>query len=417
MGLKMPDNVKFILDRLHQNGYQAYIVGGCVRDSKLGIEPHDWDICTSALPEQIQLAFSDYEIIPTGIKHGTVTVIIDGEQYEITTYRIDGEYKDSRHPENVEFVDKIEFDLARRDFTINAMAYNPEVGFVDLFGGQEDLANKIIRCVGNPEERFSEDALRILRAVRFAARFDFHIELNTLKAMYSQMDLLKNISVERVFDEINKTLIVEDINREAFTTFCAMLEVVIPEMDELYYSNAFTYISRAKFKDYDVVDLLYIRLALLFDFDTPLIIDILRRLKASNELINTVMIISKYGNKILNDDEWQDGHSYYERKLLNSIGVKRAFLSIDFAICKVKNNRELVALRNRVLIASKQDTYSLSALAINGNDLLAAGVPNGKEVGVMLQSLLDKVMGDRVENTYDSLIKEVSKCSYLYNNK
>lgn len=192
--IKLPMPVQFILNKLNDNGYEGFIVGGCVRDCLLGIKPHDWDICTSALPEQVMELFKDFKVIPTGIKHGTVSVVFDDKPeniFEITTYRIDGEYKDNRHPETVKFVTDLESDLSRRDFTINAIAYNEVKGIVDPFGGYDDIIGKRIKCVGNPNDRINEDALRIMRAIRFALRFNCDIDSETLIAMVKNKELLR----------------------------------------------------------------------------------------------------------------------------------------------------------------------------------------------------------------------------------
>ena len=206
MDIKLPMPVQFILNQLNDNGYEAYVVGGCVRDSIMGFTPHDWDICTSALPEQVIDVFKDYKVIPTGIQHGTVSVVLEDTVYEITTYRVDGEYKDNRHPDSVEFVSNLKEDLARRDFTINAMAYNDKDGLIDYFGGIDDIKHKFIRCVGLPKKRFSEDALRIMRALRFAMVFGFNIEGRTSYAMDILADNLNQISIERINAEITKML-------------------------------------------------------------------------------------------------------------------------------------------------------------------------------------------------------------------
>ena len=181
MIINTPKEVNTIIQKLNNSGFEAFIVGGCVRDCIMGNAPHDWDICTSAKPDQTQACFCDYKTIDVGKKHGTIGVVMHGGIYEITTYRVDGEYEDNRHPQSVEFTSNINDDLSRRDFTVNAMAYNEKDGFVDSFGGREDIANKLIKCVGNPTDRFNEDSLRILRGLRFASRFDFEIEANTAK--------------------------------------------------------------------------------------------------------------------------------------------------------------------------------------------------------------------------------------------
>lgn len=208
--IKMPIPVKFALNKLHSNGYEAYIVGGCVRDSIMGVEPHDWDICTSALPKQIQEVFKDLKVILTGLQHGTVTIVYEENDYkqclEITTYRIDGEYKDNRHPENVEFTSNLSLDLMRRDFTINAMAYNDKEGIIDMFGGIKDIEMGRLRCVGNPNNRFQEDALRLMRAIRFAIKYDLQIDDEVFKSIQKNKILLKNVSIERICDELTKIL-------------------------------------------------------------------------------------------------------------------------------------------------------------------------------------------------------------------
>ena len=207
MKIQLPKDVSFILDTYLKNGYQAFIVGGCVRDALLGKTPTDYDICTNALPKETLKLFSDFRIIETGIKHGTVTLLLDSVPYEITTFRTDGDYLDSRHPQSVNFVTNIEEDLKRRDFTVNAMAYNQTDGLIDLYGGQKDLENKIIRCVGNSEQRFTEDALRIMRAIRFCATLDFAIEDETKKSIFKLKSNLLNIAKERINVEFTKTLL------------------------------------------------------------------------------------------------------------------------------------------------------------------------------------------------------------------
>ena len=194
--MKLPNNVQYILDKFDSNGFEAFIVGGCVRDSLLNKKPQDYDITTNAFPEKIEELFD--KTIPTGIKHGTVTVLIDKNSYEVTTYRVDGEYLNNRKPKDVKFVSNIEEDLSRRDFTINAMAYSPYLGFKDCFNGKEDLKNKLIRCVGNPDKRFSEDALRMLRAIRFSCQLNFKIEKLTAESIRKNFKLIKNISMERI---------------------------------------------------------------------------------------------------------------------------------------------------------------------------------------------------------------------------
>ena len=207
MPINPPTYVLSVLHHLEHFGYQAYVVGGCVRDSLMGVEPADWDVCSDATPEQMLAVFERRRIIPTGLKHGTITIRSKGHNVEVTTFRIDGSYSDNRHPDRVSFVAKLEEDLSRRDFTVNAMAYNPRSGLVDVFGGEKDLEGHTIRCVGEPDVRFHEDGLRILRALRFAARFQFDIEEKTSNSIRRNRNLLDNISVERIFKELQGILV------------------------------------------------------------------------------------------------------------------------------------------------------------------------------------------------------------------
>ena len=207
MEIYLPQKVKFIIDKMYERGYEAFIVGGCVRDSILGITPNDYDITTNAKPEEIIDIFKDFKIIDNGIKHGTVGIIIEKEVYEITTYRIEGEYENNRRPKNVEFALDIEDDLKRRDFTINAIAYNDKLGIIDKFDGIKDIKNKIVKTVGNPDERFNEDGLRLVRAIRFSSKLNFKIEDKTLKSIYKNVDIIKNISKERITDEFTKMIL------------------------------------------------------------------------------------------------------------------------------------------------------------------------------------------------------------------
>lgn len=233
MTMDMPKNVDIAINLLQSAGFEAYAVGGCVRDSLLGKTPNDWDITTSAKPEDMKSVFADFHCIDTGIKHGTVTVVIDGEPLEITTFRLDGEYEDNRHPKSVTFTSDLGADLGRRDFTVNAMAYSKMTGTVDLFGGQNDLKNKIIRCVGDPDRRFNEDALRILRALRFASALDFEIEEKTAQSLLKNCALLGNISEERIAKELLKLVCGKGAKR-ILTDFAPVLFEILPELQPMY---------------------------------------------------------------------------------------------------------------------------------------------------------------------------------------
>lgn len=406
MKINLPSAVCFLLGRLYEKGFEAYVVGGCVRDSIMGIVPHDWDICTSATPDQMIEVFSDCKVIPTGLQHGTISVVIDNVPYEITTYRIDGEYEDNRHPKNVEFVSDLKLDLMRRDFTINAMAYNEQDGLVDLFGGIEDISKREIKCVGNPDDRFQEDALRILRAIRFAIRYNFKIELNTKVSLHRYRGLLKNISAERISSELTKMLsktkiMHQDIELLEALSYC--LDAVDERIFFLFYDNLF----------YTVPDL-PLRLAIICDH--PEIKDILEKLRFPNEVIEKAVEIRKFGIKVAEDVEQFSSYDnistfYYPRKLLSQMRKARAWLAVEFAKSQLTNQPDKIdALKE---LSSKlhmcflnKDTYMLSALAVDGNDLIRLGY-KGKDIGIILNKMLDLVMRDEVENDREKLIEAI----------
>ena len=406
MKINLPSAVCFLLGRLHEKGFEAYVVGGCVRDSIMGIVPHDWDICTSATPDQMIEVFSDCKVIPTGLQHGTISVVIDNVPYEITTYRIDGEYEDNRHPKNVEFVSDLKLDLMRRDFTINAMAYNEQDGLVDLFGGIEDISKREIKCVGNPDDRFQEDALRILRAIRFAIRYNFKIELNTKVSLHRYRGSLKNISAERISSELTKMLsktkiMHQDIELLEALSYC--LDAVDERIFFLFYDNLF----------YTVPDL-PLRLAIICDH--PEIKDILEKLRFPNEVIEKAVEIRKFGIKVAEDVEQFSSYDnistfYYPRKLLSQMRKARAWLAVEFAKSQLTNQPDKIdALKE---LSSKlhmcflnKDTYMLSALAVDGNDLIRLGY-KGKDIGIILNKMLDLVMRDEVENDREKLIEAI----------
>lgn len=411
--LNLPKQVEIILSKLHKNGYQAYVVGGCVRDSITGITPHDWDICTSALPEQIMEVFADYKVIPTGLQHGTVTVIVDSVEYEITTYRIDGEYKDSRHPENVQFVQDIKLDLMRRDFTVNALAYNHASGVIDYFNGEEDIHNKVIKCVGNPNERFTEDALRIMRAVRFAIKYGFKIERETRNTLMLHRMSLANISIERINAELVKIMMCDLHGKEVLLhELITLLSVVVPEFGRV---NTRAISKRLA----DSIGIYEVRLALLFDFENKELESVLKQLRFPNDVIKYVTTINKYGRLIRDDHSWwsdidttlplelYNKSDYFERKLLHDILYEPTLLSISYAKAFVEedslDSAMLTILDLRVGYAFlHKEPYRLSDLEINGNDLIELGY-SGKQIGNILNALLDMVMRDAVANNYTVL--------------
>lgn len=412
--ITIPNAAELIISRLEEHGFEAYVVGGCVRDSIMGIPPHDWDICTSALPEQIIEMFSDLKVIPTGLNHGTVTIVLYGDEYEITTYRIDGEYSDNRHPEAVEFVKDLKLDLMRRDFTINALAYNHKSGIIDYFNGVEDIHNKVIRCVGNPNDRFSEDALRIMRAIRFATRFSFEIEQETRKSLFTHQSLLRNISAERINSELTKTLqhITFETNVGLLVDMMTLLTEVVPEFGGCDIQKISVRLLRS-------ISDIEVRLALLFDFDDNDIENVLYRLRFSNYLFKSVTTIVKYGRRIMNDrnqleivkesiscNEY-DKTDYYEVRLLHDIGHKLSTWSIlyTYSFFDKDDNDNQDILRALFLKTIRCEIpYRLADLHVKGNDLISLGY-NGKEIGNVLNTLLDMVMRQTIPNDRDKLIQ------------
>lgn len=401
----LPENVKTALKMLEDSGFDSYVVGGCVRDLMLGIEPHDYDITTPAMPSDVKNIFSNYKIIDTGIEHGTVTVIIEEMPLEITTFRVDGEYEDNRHPTKVEFVSNLELDLMRRDFTINAMAYNDKNGLVDLFGGIEDIKNKVIRCVGNPDERFTEDALRMLRAIRFAVRFDCAIEKETMCSLLAHKHLLKNISVERISSELTKTLSYPNNIKSTvlIVTLIELLKTVVPDMYLVDSEDVCQRLIRSN-------PVFEIRLATLFDFND--IETVLKQLRFSNDIISDTISIKCYGHKVFDERLiWKDNkYKYYSRKLLHDLGYKNALRAVEYATLITHEQDYGTTLYLKVLSCyvneSNRDgsVYTLSGLDINGNDLLELGY-KGKQIGNILNHLLDMVMCDMIPNTKEELIK------------
>lgn len=412
--LTLPVSVAIIIERLEKHGFEAYVVGGCVRDSIMGITPHDWDICTSATPNEVIDSFTECKVIPTGLQHGTVTVVMNKSEYEITTFRTDGDYKDNRHPESVQFVRNLEDDLMRRDFTINALAYNHTTGIIDYFDGIEDIKNKVIRCVGNPKDRFSEDALRILRAVRFAIRYGFSIEEDTREALMQLKQSLSNISAERINAELSKILVCDFAGKSALLQdLIAILSIPVPELNTI---NA-QLVCRRLVKSTNSFE---VRLALIFDFDDETLESVLKRLRFSNDDIKYTVIANKYGRFIRDDNiwkstidltlpyNWYNKSDYFARKLIHDIHYEPALLAIDYAqayTAEYSTGRvKLSVLKNRLRnVITQQEPCRISDLKINGNDLIKLGY-TGKLIGKTLCTLLDIVMKDTSLNDHDRLI-------------
>ncbi|MEI3139627.1 MAG: CCA tRNA nucleotidyltransferase [Lachnospiraceae bacterium] len=435
MKIQLPEKVKVIIQTLEAAGYEAYAVGGCVRDSVLGRIPADWDITTSALPEQVKELF--HRTIDTGIEHGTVTVMMDKEGFEVTTYRIDGEYRDHRHPEQVNFTGELKEDLRRRDFTINAMAYNDRCGMVDAFGGIEDLKHGVIRCVGVAVERFEEDALRILRAVRFAAQLGFEIEKETADAARALAGNLKDISAERIQTELVKLLVSPhpEMLRTAYEL--GITRVVLPEFDVMMetpqhhphhmYSVGEHTLKALEFTDPEKV----LRLSVLFhDFGKPQTrttvdgvdhfhghasvsaqetVRIMRRLKFDNATMDQVKRIVLYHDARPQPDERQI------RRLLHRAGediFPGLFQVMGADILAQSEYRKIEKLVNleRVHqvydeILKRKDCISLKNLQVTGKDLIAAGMEPGKKIGEILNQMLEDVLETPEHNEREYLLK------------
>ena len=369
------------IDLLSDNGFEAYLVGGCVRDSILGREFNDYDITTSALPEEIKKVFSDFRVIETGIKHGTVTVLIDELPLEITTYRIDGDYIDNRHPENVTFSRNIADDLSRRDFTVNAMAYNGKL--VDLYGGMDDLQKKIIRCVGDPHKRFNEDGLRILRALRFASVLGFQIEKQTADAIIKNMSLLNNISSERICIELKKLLCgknASEIIRDFGTVFDSYFDTV-------------GFCKTSEFIDNCVSELVP-RMSLFFLHDVNYKND-LKKLKLDNNNFNSIcrtFECSKIDLRPCKTDIKRFMRDYGQKVLED--------------VCKLwfAQGRNVDLIENIVQeIVAGNECYTIRALDITGNEIQALGIEK-RQIGQTLDKLLDLVIDEKLQNTNDKLI-------------
>lgn len=408
--IALPKDVKHIIDVLMENGYEAYAVGGCVRDSILGRVPGDWDITTSALPMQVKGLFR--RTVDTGIQHGTVTVMLGRNGYEVTTYRIDGKYEDSRHPESVEFTPKLEEDLKRRDFTINAMAYNDEHGVVDIFDGVGDLQRKIIRCVGNAHDRFDEDALRILRAVRFSAQLGFGIEENTARAAKELAVNLKRISSERIHTEFNKMLKSPHPDYFSVADAIGIMEIVLPEYHVMSAEDKAFVGALAK----ECACLLPERYAAMlfmsggYSEEDPADTAkrVLKRLKLDNDTINTASMLLRFGMLEITDDESRIRHIIYET------GDKNILRILDFRAAYEKCIGNDIADVRRMydicnMIFERGDCVSLKNLAITGKELIAMGVPAGRKMGEILNSLLMLVLDNPQLNDREQLSKEALK--------
>lgn len=440
MEIICPSFVNTAFELLQKSGFKAYAVGGCVRDSIMGRVPNDWDMTTSARPEQTQEIFRDYKTIPTGIKHGTVTVIIDGQPLEITTMRVDGEYTDNRRPDSVEYTDEITMDLSRRDFTVNAMAYNPDEGIIDPFGGTEDIERKIIRCVGNPDKRFGEDALRIIRALRFASVLEFDIDKETSESILKNHSLMQNVANERIRTELLKLLTGKNVAK-ILSEYKTVIFGIIPELEA---EDGF--LQHSPYHIYDVWthtvkvveamknEPILKMAALLHDVSKPECFEmdddgvghfyehvekgaqksekIMRRLRFSNADINTVY------NIIILHESRPDGTKRQLMRLCSEYSITdvRNMLHMMIADGEGKNPELTANQKESFLKAQKQlgeiekenPCLKISDLDIDGEDLIRIGI-NGKEIRNTLDKLLNMVIDGKISNQKSELIEQAKK--------
>ena len=443
--INIPRGAAAIIDTLQNNDFEAYLVGGCVRDSILKRPVHDWDITTSATPDEMKKVFSDTKIIETGIKHGTLTILSVDGFYECTTYRIDGAYSDGRHPDMVRFTKSLAEDLKCRDFTINAMAYNDKEGLIDLFGGELDLMNHVIRCVGNPEDRFKEDALRVMRALRFAAQLELDLEIKTKIAAFQMSDTLTKVSAERINSEFCKIL-TQTMGSQIINDYREIITIFIPEIRDMFNFEQNNPYHMFNVWDHTIEVLananlftdpngLTLALAAFFhDIGKPhsyqdgpdgirhfyghaaksaeIADSIMRRMRFDNDTRNSVVTLVKYHDADIKPE------AKYIKRWLNKLGseslLRCLFVLKHSDICgqtlenRAKRLREvdkLFTVLNEVI--EQQACFSLKDLAVNGGNLIAAGMKPGKEIGAVLNQMLELVLNDECANDKDVLLKAI----------
>lgn len=444
MKINMPSQVKNAIAKIESSGHETYIVGGCVRDRICNFDVHDWDVTTSATPNEIMGIFADYTTVETGTEHGTVTVIIQSMPIEITTYRIDGQYTDNRRPEQVIFTKNIQQDLSRRDFTINALAYSERTGIVDLFGGIDDIRKGIIRCVGEPDDRFTEDALRIMRALRFASVLDFKIESGTAESIHRNKHLLKKISVERFQKELNGLLMGEAAER-ILNEYRDVIAEIIPEITPM-----FDFDQRTKYHNLDIwrhtaksvgesEKEIEVRLTMFFhDIGKPssfsvdehgvghfyghgkestiLTKKILKRLKYPTKTIEYVSKLVRYHDSVIHPNKksvarWLNRLS--EQGIRRLLFVKRAD-TIAHAPEYIGRLDEIDSIEEVVdEVIKDEDCFSLKQLKVDGNDLIEIGITQGMKIGNTLKNLLDAVINLECKNDKDELLNLARKLNKI----
>lgn len=438
MTFEISDGAKYALGKLHSAGYEAYIVGGSIRDMIMGLPVHDYDITTNATPDKTKEVFFGELIIETGIKHGTVTLVYNGENIEITTYRIDGDYKDNRHPDSVKFTSLLAEDLRRRDFTMNAIAYDGKSTLVDPFSGKKDIENKIIRAIGNPAERFGEDALRILRGIRFSSVLGFEIERETRTAMTECLDLLDNIARERIAVEINKFLCGKNV-KDAILENYEILGKIIPEVIKMH-----GFKQNTKYHIYDVLThtayvvqgvrpVTYMRLA-AFLHDTGKVYSYTEdengtghfyghpkeSEKIARDYLNEYRYDNFTKNKVIalvkeHDNQIQEDEVSVKRKL-NKFGKEFFTELVELQIAdngaqnpeylSRKHYEKLLEVSEKI---AKESCFTLKSLNVNGSDIIKLGIPAGKEVGIILSRLLSDVIDGKISNEKEELEKRATE--------
>ncbi len=432
--MELPKNVQLCLSKLENAGFEAYVVGGCVRDSLLGLVPQDYDMCTGATPKEIARIFHKYDLVRNGEKHGTIGVVIDGEVFEITTFRTEGAYSDSRHPDSVDFVKNLQEDLSRRDFTVNAMAYSPHTGYVDLFGGKEDLKNRVLRTVGEPQKRFTEDALRILRGVRFAVRFGLTPEEHTLQAMNDLAPTMDNLAKERVFSELCKLLL--QINAQQLLQFASVITAVMPAVkdtlgfDQHSPHHAYdVYTHTAYVVEALPADLTLRWAGLLHDIGKPQVFTqdeegrghfyghaeagaqsaetVLSLLRSPTELRERVsFLVENHMHPLPADKKLLRRYlsKWGEEALRQLVTLQKADFTGKGVIAESEVDFDYVSILIDQLV-EENHCLSIQNLAVSGNDILALGIEAGPQIGKCLQHLLDLVLEDSIPNEKDALLQ------------
>ncbi|MDP4120652.1 MAG: CCA tRNA nucleotidyltransferase [Bacillota bacterium] len=441
MGFKLPSGALRIINRLEANGFEAFAVGGCVRDMLMGKQPKDFDLCTNAKPEEVLEVFENERVIKTGLQHGTVTVLLGKKPYEITTYRVDGEYLDYRRPSEVRFVKNIKEDLSRRDFTINAIAYNEIAGIIDFFGGEEDIDKKIIRCVGEPDKRFNEDALRILRALRFASITGFEIEEKTGKSIHKNRNLLRSIASERINIEFSKMLQGEHV-QHVLTEYADVIAVFIPEIEPMFGFSQHSVYHHLDVWQHTVLAVALsesdriVRITAFFhDIGKPscfttdkekhghfyghakvgseIAETILKRLKFDNVTVDTVKKLVLYHDTMINPENKS------VKRWLNKIGEDNLLRLLEVQEADTKAHATSV-IEDRLQkseavkacienIINENQCFSLKNLAVNGDDLLKIGFNSDEKLGITLNRLLKLVLEDQLENEKSVLLEAAKK--------